>query len=153
MQPDCKSGRYGKKLGTSATIAPSYIWVRAVVWAHGCEQMHMTNTHVTSSTTHAKCNKSSAVANMGDRGHDRHGLKRGGGLLCPFWTEMGPRLIQCGLGRGLLPYKVVSSLSSYLAIIDMNRKLGGCATFREELQPHTTQRRLGRGLPPYQVAS
>ena len=28
-------------------------------------------------------NKSSAVAEMGDRGHKRHGPKRGG-LLCPF---------------------------------------------------------------------
>jgi len=28
-------------------------------------------------------NKSSAVAEMGDRGHNRHGPKRGG-LLCPF---------------------------------------------------------------------
>ena len=29
-------------------------------------------------------NKSSAVAEMGDRGHIRHGPKRGGGVLCPF---------------------------------------------------------------------
>ena len=29
-------------------------------------------------------NKSSAVAEMGDRGHNRHGPKIGGGLLCPF---------------------------------------------------------------------
>jgi len=37
-------------------------------------------------------NKSSAVAEMGDRGHNRHGPKRGG-LLCPFWrVELGPRL-------------------------------------------------------------
>ena len=31
------------------------------------------------------------------------------GLLCPFRGELGPRLIQCGLGRGLLPYQVASS--------------------------------------------
>jgi len=30
---------------------------------------------------------------MGDRDHNRHGLKRGG-LLCPFRGELGPRLIQ-----------------------------------------------------------
>jgi len=29
-------------------------------------------------------NKSSAVAEMGDRGHNRHWMKRGRGLLCPF---------------------------------------------------------------------
>ena len=37
--------------------------------------------------------------------------KDGGGLLCPFrggW-ELGPRLTQCGLGQGLLPYQVASS--------------------------------------------
>ena len=53
-------------------------------------------------------NKSSAVAEIGDRGHNRHGPKRGG-LLCPFCGQLGPRLTQCGLGRGLLPYQVVSS--------------------------------------------
>jgi len=53
-------------------------------------------------------NKSSAVAEMGDRGHNRHGPKRGG-LLCLFRGELGPRLIQCGLGRGLLPYQAASS--------------------------------------------
>jgi len=34
-------------------------------------------------------NKSSAVAEMGDRGHNRHGLKRGG-LLYPFRGELEP---------------------------------------------------------------
>jgi len=49
--------------------------------------------------------KSSAVVEMGDRGHNRHMPKRAG-LLCPLRGELGPRLIQCGLGRGLLPYQV-----------------------------------------------
>jgi len=53
-------------------------------------------------------NKSSAVAKMGDRGHNRHGPKREG-LLCPFRGDLGPRLTQCGLGRRLLPYQVASS--------------------------------------------
>ena len=52
--------------------------------------------------------KSSAVAEMGDRGHNRHGPKRWG-LLCPFRAELKPSLIQCGLGRGLLPYQVAAS--------------------------------------------
>jgi len=55
-----------------------------------------------------KINKSSTVAEMDDRGHNRHGPKRWG-LLCPFCAELGPRLIQCGLGRGLHPYQVASS--------------------------------------------
>ena len=35
-------------------------------------------------------NKSSAVAEMGDRGHSRHGPKRGGGLLCPLSVSWDP---------------------------------------------------------------
>ena len=31
------------------------------------------------------------------------------GALCPFRAELGASLIQCGLGRGLLPYQVASS--------------------------------------------
>jgi len=45
---------------------------------------------------------------MGDRGHNRHGPKRGGAAV-PFSRELGPRLVQCGLGRGLLPYQAASS--------------------------------------------
>ena len=68
-----------------------------------------TNDAASMSSTH----NSSAVAEMGDgRGHNRHGPKSGEGLylLCPFGEgELGPRLTQCGLGRGLLPYQVASS--------------------------------------------
>ena len=46
---------------------------------------------------------------MGDCGHNRRRPKRRGGPLCPFCRDLGPRLIQCGLGRGLLPYQVASS--------------------------------------------
>jgi len=53
-----------------------------------------------------KTNKSSAVAEMGDRGHNRYELKRGG---LPLSRELGPRLVQCGLRRGLLSYQAASS--------------------------------------------
>jgi len=46
---------------------------------------------------------------MGDRGHNRHGTKRGGGVLCPFREALGTRLIKCGLRGDLLPYQVASS--------------------------------------------
>ena len=36
-----------------------------------------------------QCDKSSAVAEMGDRGHSRHGPTRGG-LLCPFRGRWDP---------------------------------------------------------------
>jgi len=35
--------------------------------------------------------------------------RKEGGCCAPFAGELGPRLTQCGLGRGLLPYKVASS--------------------------------------------
>jgi len=53
---------------------------------------------------------SSAVAEMHGRpfGHNKHGLKSVGGLLCPFREELGPNATQCGLGRGRPPYQVAS---------------------------------------------
>jgi len=55
-------------------------------------------------------NKSSAVAEMGDHAHNRHGPKRGGAGCAPFAEgKLGPRLTHCGLGWGLLPYQVASS--------------------------------------------
>ena len=61
------------------------------------------------------------------------GRKEGGGGSCaPFARgELGPRLTQCGLGRGLLPYKWRLHPFSRLATIDMGQKLGGggCALF------------------------
>ena len=53
----------------------------------------------------AKFHKSSAVAEMGDCGHNTHGPTIGG-LLCLLRGGAGPRITQCGLGRGLLPYQV-----------------------------------------------
>jgi len=41
--------------------------------------------------------KSSAVVQMGDRGHNGHGRKVGG-LLCFCRGELGTRLLQSGLG-------------------------------------------------------
>jgi len=45
--------------------------------------------------------ESSAVAEMGDRGHNRHGPKKGAAV--PLSRELKRRLVQCGLGQGLLP--------------------------------------------------
>jgi len=45
---------------------------------------------------------------MGDRGHNRHGPKRGAGAV-PLRGVLGTRLTQCGLHRGLIPYQVESS--------------------------------------------
>ena len=72
--------------------------------------------------------KSSAVAEMGDRGNNRHGPKRGG--VCPFLGGAGSRLTQCGLGRDLLPSQVATSSIQPFGHNRHERKTGGCAPFR-----------------------
>jgi len=101
--------------------------------------------------------KSSAVAEIGDCGHKRHGPKS---LLCPFRGEVGPRLIQCGLGRGLLQYRTNWRLhpSSHLATIDMGQKIVWawgwvCPFSGGSCRVPIEQSCLGQDLPPYPVAS
>jgi len=54
-------------------------------------------------------NKSSAVAEMGDRLATIDIGQKVGGLLCPFRVgELGPHLTQRRLGRGLPPYQLAS---------------------------------------------
>jgi len=71
---------------------------------HGCHKFYLGQVNLGD-----RLYKSSTVAEMGDRGHNRHRPKRGGGVLCPFRRALGTRLIQCGLRRCLLPYQVASS--------------------------------------------
>jgi len=70
--------------------------------------------------------KSSAVPEIGDCGHNSHGPKSGG-PLCSSCEELGPRLIQCGLGQ-LVYFRTKWRLnsSSRLATIGLNtgQKLG-----------------------------
>ena len=65
-------------------------------------------------------NKSSAVSEMGDRGHNRHGH------LSQSWDT---RLVQCGLGRGLLLYQAASSSIQPFGHSRHGPKIGwgGCA--------------------------
>ena len=68
---------------------------------------------------------------MGDRGYNRHGLKRAGGDAVPLSREMGPRLVQCGLGCGLLPHQAASASIQPFGHNRHGPKLGGggCALF------------------------
>ena len=63
---------------------------------------------------------------MGDRGHNRHGPKRVGEAAVPLsrGRELGPRLTQCGLGWGLLPYEVASLSIQPFGHNRHGRKLG-----------------------------
>jgi len=65
---------------------------------------------------------------MGDHGHNRHGPKRGG-CCAPFAGELGRRLTQCGLGRGLLPYHVASSSIQPFGHNRHGPKFGGAVPF------------------------
>jgi len=73
------------------------------------------------------------------------GRKRGGGLLCPFRGQLGPRLIQCGLGKGPLPCQVASSSIQPFCHNRHGPKIGGSTPFlgRPVLGPHLTQFPLG----------
>ena len=83
---------------------------------------------------------------MGDRGHNRHGQKRQGRLLCPFRCRAGSPSNTMWPGRGLLPYQAASSSIQPFGHNRHGPKTGSCAPFRGELRSHLTQRRLGRCL-------
>ena len=101
-------------------------------------------------------NNSSAVAEMGNRGHNRHGRKEGGGAAVPLLRGRSwvPVLHNVTWAAVYLPTNWHLDPSSRLATTDMGRKLGGAVPFLwGELDPHLTQSSLGQGLRPHQVAS
>jgi len=53
-----------------------------------------------------------------------------GGCYAPFAGELGPRLTQCGLGRGLLPYQVVFSSIQPFGHNRHGLKTRSCVPFR-----------------------
>jgi len=67
---------------------------------------------------------------MGDRGHNRHGPKREGRLLCPFRGGAGSSSNTMWPGRGLLPYQAASSSIQPFGYNTHQPKTGGCAPFR-----------------------
>ena len=84
-----------------------------------------------------KVSKSSAVAEMGDRGHNRHGPKIG---AVPVFGvgKVDLHVTQCGLGRGLPPSKWYLDPSSRLATTDMYRKLGVVSLMGAAQSPSST---------------
>jgi len=91
--------------------------------------------------------KSSAVAEMGDREHNRHGPKRGRAAV---------HLSRGGAGTpSNIMWPGLRSTSVPSGVFIHNRhetKTGGCAPFRGSCNPYLTQHCLGPGLPSYQVA-
>jgi len=59
------------------------------------------------------------------------GQKVGAGAAMPLSRELEPRLVQCGLGRGLLPYQAASSSIQSFGHNRHEQKIGwgGCALF------------------------
>jgi len=56
----------------------------------------------------------------------------------PFRGELGPRLIQCGQGLGLLPYQVASSSIQPFGHNRHEPKSGGCAPLGGAATPYST---------------
>jgi len=72
---------------------------------------------------HAMVNKRSAVAEMGDRGHNRHGPIRGDAVRLS-WSAGNPSNTMWP-ARGLFPYQVASSSSRLVTIVeDATRRIG-----------------------------
>jgi len=65
------------------------------------------------------------------------------GAAEPFRGVLGPRLIQCGLGRGLLPYHVASSSIQPFGHNRHEPKTGGCAPFMGEAATPSNTTSLG----------
>jgi len=75
-------------------------------------------------------NKSSALAEMGDRIRTKWAEKRGG-LLCPFpWRQLGPHLTQCGLADTYLRTKWHLDPSNRLATIHQRYRQTGIVSYR-----------------------
>jgi len=91
---------------------------------------------MSASATQGGHSKSSAVAEMGDRGHNRHGPTRGGAavpLSRGSWVPVS--LIHCGRGRDLLPYQVASSSIQPFGHNRLEPKTGAVPLLRGSCDP------------------
>jgi len=134
-----------------------------VIWHKAVSQTHMDGSvafarwrqctpHACTLPQPGKYNNSAAV-DMGDR-LATIDMGRKLGVVPPFGRgELGPYLAQCGLGRGLPPYRVASWSMQPFGHSRLGPKMGSVPFWGGELGLRLTQRCLGRGLPPYQVAS
>jgi len=72
------------------------------------------------------------------------------GAAVPLSRELGPRLVQCGLCRGLLPYQAASSsIQPFGGHNRHGQKLGGggCILFSGVAGPHRTHCCVGYARP------
>jgi len=100
-----------------------------------------------------KTNKSSAVAEMGDRGHNKHGPKRGKAAV-PLWRRAGTP--SNTTWPGPRPTSIPSGILTHASIWPQQilaENWGLCPFEGGELDPHLTQCGQGRGLPACQVSS
>ena len=76
----------------------------------------------------SKSDKSSAVVEMGDRGHNRHGPKRGGGAVQLSRSAGNPANTMWSARRSILPYQVASS-----SIQPFGNNSAGCHSLRRNI--------------------
>ena len=116
-------------VGAQLNILPGTLISKPFVNSNGLMLIPLTHTWPFKKLD-GQTKRSSAVAEMGDRGHNRYGPKRGGAAV-PLSRELGPRLAQCGLGQGLLLYQAASSSIQPFGHNRHGPKIGwgGCALF------------------------
>ena len=123
---------------------PGFILIHPTVWPQytnvADRQTGQTDRHTTvHSMRRTVLNKSSTVAEMGDRGHNKHGPKRGG-FCAPYdrWGNWVP--VQHNVARAEVCFRTKWRIrpSSRLATIDMNRKLKSCALLGGGATPSNT---------------
>ena len=82
---------------------------------HATPSVTTDRTNIRSTAMRYNNNKSSAVAEMGDRGHNRHGPKTGG-LLCPFPAAGGAGSPSNTMWSGLTSTSVPSGILIHPAV-------------------------------------
>ena len=140
---NCQSWKY-RRLQQQSVIVTKRLHLQLLITV--ILQALLTGVRYSLTTLKSVNNKSSAVAEMGDRGHNRHGPKRRG-CCTHFAGEAGSP--SNTMWPGPRSTSVPSGVFIHPAVWppDMGRKLGAVPFLgRGELRPHLTS-------SPYQVAS
>jgi len=113
------------KRGTALSFGP------CLLWPTGRPYQLLLSTSYTA-YPFIKPNKSSAVGLSWDGRPwpQQTWAEKMGGCCAPFTLQLGLRLTQCSMGRGLLPYQVASSSIQQFCHNRHEPKTGDCTPFR-----------------------